>query len=179
MAIIYLLNCDVLSSLPTQSATSAVLRRPPTLLHMYNTCCALLRSRAVRYSGHVLCAAQSRALTSTTTLCIRSKFLRYSWTIGSSEKEKTAAVDAWQACAMTAPSGHFMSFSRSPRRAMYCTTTRTGPVEAAMFYCETPIIIWLQNSPYNEHLVRLRVSLTTEPHSHLYRATVQWRVLIV
>lgn len=101
-----------------------------TQLHVV-LCCARRHARHVLHCTH-------HVFTSTTTLCIRSMFSRYSRTVGSSAKEQTAAVDAWQACAITAPSGQFIAFSRSPRRAMYWTITRTGgPAEAAILYCDT------------------------------------------
>ena len=92
--------------------------------HFFQTSIATAQTALLRRTRHVL--------TSTTTLCMRSMSSRYSRTLGSCAKEHTAAVDAWQACAMTAPSGQFIAFSRSPRRAMYWTITRTEPAEAAI-----------------------------------------------
>ena len=70
-------------------------------------------------------------LTSSTTLCMRSTSLKYCSTCWSSRKRCSTAVEAWQACATMAPTGHLWTLSRSPLRAMYCTSCE-APCLAAM-----------------------------------------------
>lgn len=62
-----------------------------------------------------------KSSTSNITLCMLSKSLRYSRVLGSSWKIWVTAVHAWQAWAMTAPTGHFRPDMRSPRTRTYWT----------------------------------------------------------
>jgi hypothetical protein len=59
------------------------------------------------------------------TLCMWSRFsgLQYSWVTGESLLSHSAAVEAWQPCATTLPSGQPKSVHRSRRRMTYCSTT--------------------------------------------------------
>ena len=68
--------------------------------------------------------------TSSTTLCMRSRSPRYRVTCSSSRNTCRAAVEAWQACATTAPTGQFNVRRRSPRSAMYWTKCEAPCLDA-------------------------------------------------
>jgi hypothetical protein len=55
------------------------------------------------------------------TLCMRSRLSgeQYVHVTSSSLKVHSAAVDAWQACAVMLPKGHFISVQRSLRSTTY------------------------------------------------------------
>lgn len=74
--------------------------------------------------SHIMTSCIAWIHTSTTTLCILSRSVRYRWHCGSSRHVCITAVHAWHAWAMTAPSGHLCVVNRSLRSATYCTITQ-------------------------------------------------------
>ena len=55
------------------------------------------------------------------TLCILSKSFTYDFVWTSSWNKCVVAVHAWQACAITAPVGHFKIVDKSLLIKIYCT----------------------------------------------------------